>query len=237
MTVNVVEIEDISVQIEQADVWNTLGSRDRVVPALQEELEQQLTLGESLCSPRGLYTRLGVDEVGRGGVTFENGLRLEGSFLAHLFTGAQEAIFLIATIGPALEEHVSQMFGEGDTVEAVVLDAVGSAAIMNVFEHILHQIYEDTEARSWSTGTCLRPGQSYWDITGQQSIFDVVPGDSIGVEILDSAFMRPQKSQSAVVPIGPDLRVHGNPDESCCRYCQAKNCPMRSEPQQIFGSS
>ena len=29
------------------------------------------------------------------------------------------------------------------------------------------------------------------------------------------------KSLSAVVPIGPDMKVHGDPKESYCRYCQA----------------
>ena len=32
---------------------------------------------------------------------------------------------------------------------------------------------------------------------------DVLPGDLIGVELLESSFLRPQKSQSALVPIGP----------------------------------
>jgi cobalamin-dependent methionine synthase I len=156
---------------------------------------------------------------------------IEGKFLAHLFTGAKQGVFLVATIGPGVEERVSQLFGKGDSVEAVVLDAVGSAAIMSVFSSVLNRIYEETEARDWVTGTCLRPGQSYWDITGQESIFQVVNGNQIGVELLDSSFMRPQKSQSAVVPIGPDMMVHGDPNESYCRYCQATRCPMRQEPQ------
>jgi hypothetical protein len=102
---------------------------------------------------------------------------------------------------------------------------------MGVFSDALTRVWQETNQRGWVTGTCLRPGQSYWDIEGQESVFQVVPGERIGVSLLDSSFMRPQKSQSAVVPIGPDMKVHGNPNESYCRYCQATRCPMRQEPQ------
>ena len=43
--------------------------------------------------------------------------------------------------------------------------------------------------------------------------------------------MRPQKPKSAVVPVGPNMKVQGDPNESYCRYCQANLCPMRQEPQ------
>ena len=130
-----------------------------------------------------------------------------------------------------LETRVTELFAAGESVDAIVLDAVGSAAIMGAFSHALTRIWQVTTDRGWVTGTCLRPGQSYWDITGQQAVFQVVPGERIGVSLMDSSFMRPQKYQSAVVPIGPEIKVHGDPNESYCRYCQATRCPMRQEPQ------
>lgn len=234
MAKELVEVQDIPLVLEESDVWNCLGSRDRVVPALADEVRNQTEAGRSLCTPRALYRRIDVKEIRRDEIVFDGDITLDGKFLAHLFTGAQEAVFLIATIGPEIEEMVSQMFTKGESVEAVVLDAVGSAAIMSVFGSVLNRIYEDTTERDWVTGTCLRPGQSYWDITGQASIFQALNGNEIGVELLESSFMRPQKSQSAVVPIGPDLKVHGDPNQSYCRYCQATRCPMRTEPQVTF---
>jgi len=148
------------------------------------------------------------------------GPTLDGAFISHLFEGAEEAVFLIVTIGEALEAMVSELFAEGESVDAVVLDAVGSASIMAVFSDALTRVWQETADRGWVTDTCLRLGQSYWDIMGQQSIFQVISGENIGVSLLDSSFMRPQKSQSAVVPIGPDMKVHGDPNESYCRYCQ-----------------
>ncbi len=231
MSVEVKEFRDLSVELDEWEVWSCLGGRDRIVLALANEVAQAVAEGGELWSPRGLSVSLAVEEVGRSSISFESGPALEGKFLSHLFTGAQQADFLVVTIGPDLESRVTELFTEGKSVEAIVLDAVGSAAIMNLFTQILATILEDNRARGWDTGTCLRPGQAYWDITGQSTIFQMVPAERIGVQLLESSFMTPQKSHSGVVPLGPDLRVHGDPNESYCRYCQATRCPMRREPQ------
>jgi hypothetical protein len=234
MNAEVLEMADISLDLAESDVWSCLGSPGRVAPGLADEVSRSIALAEELCVPRGLYTRLDVAEISRRSVSLEGGPTLEGAFISHLFEGAKEAAFLVVTVGDALEARVSELFAAGESVDAIVLDAVGSAAIMGAFSHALTWIWQETTDRGWVTGTCLRPGQSYWDITGQQSVFQVVPGEQIGVSLLDSSFMRPQKSQSAVVPIGPDMKVHGDPNESYCRYCQATRCPMRQEPQVLL---
>ena len=51
------------------------------------------------------------------------------------------------------------------------------------------------------------------------------------MSLLDLSFMRPHKSQSALEPIGLDMKVYGDLNESCCSYCQATSCSMRQETQ------
>jgi hypothetical protein len=230
MAVDSTEIRDLPLDLEEEDVWSAMGTPGREYPALASEVAQGIALARRLCRPKGLYRRLAVDNVRRNGVRFTDGTEVEGKFVAHLFNGAEEAVFILMTIGPSLERQVSQMFTEGDTVEAVVLDAVGSAAAMNLLTHVLRDIGEEMKDRGWHAGTCLSPGQAFWDVTGQETIFRVLSGDSIGVELLESSFLKPQKSQSAVVPMGPHLAVHGD-GASSCRYCPATKCTLRREPQ------
>jgi hypothetical protein len=227
------EVREIPLELEPRDVWAILGNPDRVLPSLSPDIDQSIALARELCEPRGLYRRLTIDEVGRKGITFEDGPPLEGKFLAHCFEGAEEAIFVLLTIGPALEKRVSQMFADGDTVEAFILDAVGSASAMNLLTTVLGEISEESKDRGSNVGTCLSPGQSYWDVTGQDHMLEVLPGEMLGVELLESSFLRPQKSQSALVPIGPNLKVLSDPADSFCRYCPATNCPVRKEPQIV----
>ncbi|MDP6402018.1 MAG: vitamin B12 dependent-methionine synthase activation domain-containing protein [SAR202 cluster bacterium] len=230
MAIEVIEIQDVPNDLKESEVWTVLGSGDRVVPGLAKDVARGTELSKTLCSPRGLYTKLEVDQVGPKGVSFVDGPYLDGKFLAHCFEGAREAIYAVVTVGPELEKSEAELFAEGSSVEAIVLDAVGSASIMNAFSHISNLIYDDVTDRGWQTGMCLQPGQSYWDVTGQREIFQVLPAERIGVQLLESCFMLPQKSQSGIIPLGPELKVHSDPDKSYCRYCQATRCPMRMEP-------
>jgi hypothetical protein len=231
MAHDVVEIQDVPLRLTEEDVLRSLGSPDRAFPALEDEVTQGIAQAYGLCAPRVLSRRLIVKEVGRRGVSFVGGQWLEGRYLAHLFEGAEEAVFLVVTIGPDLEERVTRLFAEGHTIEAFILDAAGSASAMNLLTHVLGDINEETRSRGWQTGACLSPGQKYWDIREQESIFRVLPGERIGVELLESSYLRPQKSQSAVVPLGPDLKVLRDPGDSFCRYCPATRCPLRQSPQ------
>ena len=79
-------------------------------------------------------------EVGRKTVSLDGGPTLEGAFMSHLFEGAKEAVFLIVTVGEALEAKVSELFAEGESVDAIVLDAVGSASVMGVFSQALTRV-------------------------------------------------------------------------------------------------
>ena len=229
MVIDEVEMQDMAVRLEEEDVWASLGSRDRIVPSLVDEVARGMDLSRTLCKPRGLYVRMAVGEVGRKQVSFGDGPLLEGSFVSHCFQGATEAVFTVVTIGPQLEQRVAEMFAQGDSVEAVVLDAVGSALVFNTFTKVAERIFEETTDRGWQTGFCLRPGESYWDITGQREIFKAVQADKIGIDLLESCFMVPQKSQSAAFALGSNLRVNSDPDQSYCRYCKAARCPMRQE--------
>jgi hypothetical protein len=152
MAIEVIEIQDVPNDLKESEVWTVLGAGDRVVPGLAKDVARGTELSKTLCSPRGLYTRLEVDQVGPKGVSFVDGPYLDGKFLAHCFEGAREAIFAVVTVGPELEKSEAELFAEGSSVEAIVLDVVGSASIMNAFSHISNLIYEDVTDRGWQTG-------------------------------------------------------------------------------------
>jgi hypothetical protein len=80
-------------------------------------------------------------------VSLAGGPTLKGAFISHLFEGAREAVFLVVTVGDALETKVSELFAARESVDAVVLDAVGSASIMGAFSSALTWVWQETTDR------------------------------------------------------------------------------------------
>jgi hypothetical protein len=234
---NLYEIIEIPFDIEEEDVWEVMGTKGRVVSELQNELTQAINEVRELSAPRAIYNNIPVEKITSKEVHISSSTVIQNKFAAHLFQGAREAILLVATIGPRIDRRISQLAKEGNNIEAIIMDAVGTVVSFNTFTYVLDLLQSDTISRGWKMGTCLNPGQTYWDITGQSIIFDLLPVKRIGVKLLETSFMKPQKSQSGIIPIGNALIITRDPSESSCKYCQAIRCPLRIEPFNGFNNN
>jgi hypothetical protein len=76
-------------------------------------------------------------------------------------------------------------------------------------------------------GMTLRysPGYCDWPIEQQESLFQVVDGGQIGVSLSRHFLMRPSKSISGIVGIGPAHLVEET--KNACRTCGRKECNHR----------
>lgn len=219
----------IPLNLTTDDIWRCLGPGQRSRAALAEEVEKALGEALRLASPAAVLKPLGLAGAGRGAARFSDDTVLEGRMLPHLLEGAEGAVFLIATAGPGIEARVAELFAADDALAAFVLDATGSATAMAVFSEVAARITGDLAEQGQRIGPCLKPGTDAWPIEGQRPIFSVLPASDIGVRLLDSLLMYPQKTQSGIIPFGRDLRILDDPESSPCSRCSAARCPMRME--------
>ncbi len=228
MQVQLDVVKEIETDLSRESVLRALGSPSPN-SNLATDLDRAIEEAERLSEPRALLRSLPIDEAGRGRVVFAGGTQVTGKMLPHLFDGAEGGIFGIATAGPGIEEAVRGLFDTGDSLQAFVLDAAGSAIAMDALTQIIAEVVDELERTRSKAGYCLVPGSNYWELSGQRAVFDALPAERIGVRLLDSMLMVPQKSQSVLIPFGRNIRVHGDPTASPCRTCNAVHCPMRSE--------
>ena len=228
MQVQLDVVKEIEIDLSREGVLRALGSPS-TNSNMAADLDRAIEEAERLAEPRALLRSLPIDETGRGRVVFAGGARITGKMLPHLFDGADGGIFGLTTAGPGIEEAVRELFKAGDSLEAFVLDAAGSAIAMDALTQIITDVVDELDRTGSKAGYCLVPGSSYWELSGQRAVFDALPTERIGVRLLDSMLMLPQKSQSVLIPFGKNIRVHGDPTASPCRTCNAVQCPMRSE--------
>ncbi len=218
-----------AVSLDPEEVWRCLGPAGSARESLQAEVIRSADEAESLSMPRAISGALLVETARRGTVSFTDGSAVQGKRLPHVFEGADGAIFLIATAGPGVEARANEYFGQGEHVSGIVLDAAGTAIAINALEQTLAQLTWELKQREIKVGPAIAPGTETWSMEGQRSMFDVLPARDIGVTLLDSLMMHPQKSQSSIIPFGRELHLVNDPNEAPCRTCRAQRCPMRIE--------
>jgi hypothetical protein len=113
-----------------------------------------------------------------------------------IFARAVEVALGVVTIGPRLEEECEREFRDGDLVRGLILDAVGSSAVIQVFRKVESLIVADGIRRGLWPSRRFSPGYRGWPLEEQRFLFSKVDAAAIGVRLNDSCMMIPRKSNS-----------------------------------------
>lgn len=137
-------------------------------------------------------------------------------------TGIQAATFFVVTIGDGLEEGVEKAFQHKEPLDAMFLDTAGSAAVELIADQLTLMIANDVSNRGLLSSVRFSPGYCSWKMELQSTMFQLLDTSAIGVRLMPSLLMIPQKSMSGVVFHGKDLRPL-NP----CQDCSHEDCRDR----------
>ena len=197
-------------------------------PELRANVEQLRRQAQEMLTPRAVLQLVAVEGVANGTVNLAGGHSFHSKKLSGLLAGAETLAVMVGTVGEKLEEEVSRLFAVGEYVEALALDAIGSVAVEEVCQHVRSLVCREyADAVGLRVGPSLSPGYQYWDIREQAVLFSLLPAGEIGVTLTESSLMLPRKSESAIVPLGRDLKVTAGEDEPPCRFCDRQDCPAR----------
>jgi hypothetical protein len=218
-------LTEFEISLEAADVLQGQGvppsrASDRLWAAARDVLEES----HELVAPAAIYTILPVRRFEHQEVSLESGAVLSGALAARALAGASQVALAVCTVGPALEERMSDLFAAGDAVRAVALEGAGVAAVRQVSTQLGVFICDAATARGLQVGMRASPGQEGWSIQQQRVLFGLVPAEEIGVQLTSSCLMLPRKSVSFVIGLGPEMRADSVP----CDFCSKRDrCQWR----------
>jgi len=149
-------------------------------PALLRTLAEVEEQVPALIAPRSVYTVLDHAET--------NGHPIFGQ--------AVKVALGVSTIGPALEEECAREFLEGDMLRGLVLDAFGTAAVIQMFREAERRIVAEALGVGLWPSKRFSPGYRGWPLEEQRFVFSRVDAAAIGVRLNDSCMMIPRKSNS-----------------------------------------
>jgi len=144
--------------------------------------------------------------------------------------GEQVAV-AVCTIGPALEDASAERAGRGRLLDALVLDAIGSAAAEAAADALNLLVCEAAVARGREAAPRVSPGYGDWDTICQARLLALLPTADLGVRLTSGSMMVPRKSVSfAVSLVVPGTsRVHA---ADRCARCGLLHCRHRIAPAE-----
>jgi cobalamin-dependent methionine synthase-like protein len=191
---------------------------------VMERVEDAIHEARSRLRPRGAYVIHDVAVSGRRSLTLRMGARFEGA-IGEYIGRARRAAVLVATAGQEIIHLSEEAQREGDVLRGFIHSAIGSQAAEAAAEALM----EDLRARidpGESLTLRYSPGYCGMRLNEQAKIFEVVDAAAIGVELLPTLMMKPLKSVSGLVGIGPASEL-ANAGRSPCEKCRLVDCKMR----------
>jgi Vitamin B12 dependent methionine synthase, activation domain len=202
-------------------------SVDTPGPEVRALFDEALALGRSLIAPRAAVRWVAV--TGQAADAIEAGsasLRIPD--VRRLWGRIEWLAAAVCTIGDALERRVAELWDARELPLAAMLDSVGSGAVESLAEYVNDLLCQEAIPLGLAVTNRVSPGYGRWEVTQQRALFDLCPGDAIGVTLNEACFMTPVKSISLLAGAGAEARVDHYFNQ--CARCWMASCAYRRTP-------
>lgn len=220
------QVVDLEICLDPEEVLRTMGGvrKGPIKQSIVRMVHEYVGRFQDDIRPRGVYAVCDVMSIGEGRLHLRDGHVFEGQIADFLEPAGRVAVFIV-TIGEEIEQAAERRMEQGATLEGFTIDAIGSVAADSAADAMAdHVLWCDAQAGEAVT-LPFSPGYCGMALEEQKTLFSILDSNLVGVELLPTMIMRPIKSVSGLVGIGPQDRIaaHGIP----CERCRVKSCRMR----------
>ena len=220
-------IRDISLSLKTKEVlrWQGLRKGAKVRPEIKLLIRELLaSLKKSrLLEPAVAYEYYPVKSMTDSQISLEDDKAIHSPLIPAIFPEAKELAVLLCTIGPKLEKQVTDYSKNGATLQGMILDGIGSAAVDELVSEVLRLIATEVSSQGYEISSPVNPGIPGFPLTEQWNLLGLVKADEIGVSLTASGVMVPRKSTSMVIGIGPQMATWTRA-EVCARCTLRETC-------------
>lgn len=195
------------------------GAVPRVVrersPRLIPIAERALSEAKQLIRPVAVIKMLDVVNFSHYTLELSDGSKIEGEFVPKHLPKAKRVCLAACTISQPITDRISEI-GNDDITYAFALDGAASSAVELLGGKVRNWIEKQAESEGWTTTLPLNPGMVGWPLQdGQKQLFSILGNESDAIQLTETCLMKPIKSLSMIVGMGPDVKSIGNQ----CDYC------------------
>ena len=131
-----------------------------------------------------------------------NGNQLKSCQLSRFLSECSAICLFAATIGPQADLQIRKM-QKIAPVKAVIMQATGAMFIEEVVNLLNDKIKKDAEAQGFTAKPRYSPGYGDVSLDVQKDFFRLLPCTKIGLTLMDTLVMAPEKSVTAFIGLQP----------------------------------
>lgn len=179
----------MSIRIPREELFKRIGYQDQPQSRLLDVADEMIEALAALAEPK------------RGFKAFR-----DKNDLPPFLLGATLKYSGALTLGPKLEDRVRDLFSRGKSVEAYILDTVGSVAVSLEGDQLWDEIRKHAASRGFNKGLRRSPGCRGIEMETQRWIFERMKDLDLGIALTQSGMMVPRKSLSFLARFGGHLQ-------------------------------
>ena len=207
--------------IPKAEALRYLGVRGNPDPVLLSDLSRCEALLRREIRPRAAWSLMTLEKDGGIGNTR---IRLEGRDIRRHLRGCSQVILMAATLGAASETLLRRAQARS-MADAVLLDALGSAAIENICDNLCDDLAKAFAPRRLTAR--FSPGYGDFPLEEQAALCAALDLERrAGVSLTPGGLMIPQKTVTAVIGVGGSASEEARGCGTCAFFTA---CPYRKE--------
>jgi len=191
----------LPVDIQKKDVLHLLGYRRRsisITTDIETKVDKELFIGKGLLRFKGLYAHYDIG-VKSNRVILSNGFVVNSEKFAMRVEGCDSVYFFVVTAGVLFTERTGQLIEQGEVSNALLADAVGSAAgeacASAANDYIISLEQDRILTKRYS------PGYGDWDVSHNRELLEMLQSEKIGITVNYGGLMQPEKSVSAAIGV------------------------------------
>lgn len=218
---------DLPVHIPVKEIYRYMGypaEYKDIPPTLENMVEEEIIVARALLLPKATYLTCVYNQQTGCVLTPDASIAITGAGIQNHLTNCTKATLFTCTVGSAIEPKIDAYFKTGEFTRAIILDAIGSAAVEYVADTLNQYLHTAAHRQQHSLVSRFSPGYGDWNLSIQQELVRVAGGSAIGIEVTESSLLLPRKSVSGIIGWLPGLDAEQRPPVSPCITCQIRNC-------------
>lgn len=184
-----------SADMKNAQAYDPQDSSSKTV---KEHIQEAVALTEAAMLPKACYGRFPIEVKGDGRILLPYGEVVSHDLTRNLY-GCREIFLFAATIGVEYDRLLRRT-RIASMAKATVLQAVGAAAVEGLCNKLNDDLRKSAGDEGYKAHPRYSPGYGDYALENQKGIFGVLqPSRYIGVSLMDTLIMAPEKSVTAVI--------------------------------------